>query len=140
MSQPVFPPNTIHVEMMGTKESIIYLRSLEQQLIELRDEWRAGMGDDIAQMVADLQAQLDATYDELKVHRITVTQADIDAQGITLPEVPVDPSKVLVSPFGGIEQKAGTDFTVTGDFLSWSAMALELLVEPGSELLIRYSV
>ena len=59
-------------------------------------------------------------------------------KGVQLSNSPIDPNKVEFSPNAGPEQRAGTDFVVSGSFLSWNALALELLLDVGSSFSIRY--
>ena len=69
----------------------------------------------------------------------TVTNQDLANKFVTLSRTPAFPDKVELSVFGGIEQRPGVDFVVTGNILSWNALALEMLLDPGTAFTARYS-
>lgn len=65
-----------------------------------------------------------------------LTSNDIAAKSFSLPVAPA--SRVMLT-VGGIMQTQDVDFVVGGTTLSWSALALELLVGVGDSLFITYS-
>lgn len=67
-----------------------------------------------------------------------LTPTDLAAKQVELSAAPANPFKVELVPYGGIEQRAGVDFTVSGRVLSWSSLALELLLDAGSAFSVRY--
>lgn len=69
-----------------------------------------------------------------------VTPLAISQKQVVLSHTPTQPTKVELSVFGGIEQRPNVDFIVTGDVLSWSGLALELLLDVGTAFTVRYSV
>lgn len=68
----------------------------------------------------------------------TLSELDIQRAFIVLPNEPFSPDKVTLDIFGGIPQKNGIDFIVTGDVLSWSGLGLDNFLESGETLLIQY--
>lgn len=72
------------------------------------------------------------------LEEITITAAHLLAGGVQLGATPNDPAKVQVYVYAGIHQRPNQDFVVLGDFLDWSSLALQLLLEEGSVLVVRY--
>lgn len=81
------------------------------------------------------------TYDaNYKTEKFTLLVADITNKQVTLAVSPITPSKTrLVITDGGIEQDYGTDFTVSGNILSWNSLGFESLAEAGDKILVVYS-
>lgn len=75
---------------------------------------------------------------ELVTDEFTVTPAILVARKVMLSETPLDPQKVELIVFGGIEQQPAVDFVVEGRELSWAGLAMELLLESGSVFQARY--
>ena len=69
----------------------------------------------------------------------TVNAQSLSDKFVILSHTPAFPDKVELSVFGGIEQRPGVDFVVTGTALSWNALALELLLDEGTAFTVRYS-
>lgn len=67
---------------------------------------------------------------------ISLTPTDITNKQITLSSTPVNASKTRLSIVGGVDQKYGSDFTVTGNTLSWNGLGLETILETGDTLII----
>ena len=57
---------------------------------------------------------------------------------VSLSHAPANAAKVELSVYGGIEQRPNVDFVVTGQSLNWRGLALELLLDVGSALSVRY--
>lgn len=57
---------------------------------------------------------------------------------VLLSAIPVDPMKVELIIYSGIEQKSGVDFYVSGQYLRWDGLALETLLEVGNSFSARY--
>lgn len=72
---------------------------------------------------------------EVGYHAMNAT--DISNKQITLPAAPVSATKVMVDLIGGSAQQYGTDYSVSGTTLSWSALGLESVLTVGS--VIRYN-
>lgn len=70
----------------------------------------------------------------------TIGSTQITAKGLMLNSLPPDPTKVQFLVFGGIEQRVGVDFTLTGRYISWDALALELLLDVGTVVSVRYQI
>ena len=66
----------------------------------------------------------------------TVTQNDLNNGGFDLGITPNSGLSVSIVPQGGIQQFDGIDFIVQGTSVVWQQMALELLVEVGSVLMV----
>ncbi len=73
----------------------------------------------------------------LITQQFTLTPTDIANHHVNLDFIPASNS-VELWVIGGILQKENTDFMVTGQQLSWAALALELLLSVGSILHISY--
>lgn len=72
------------------------------------------------------------------VEVITLTAQDIINKFIILSATPLSPTDTIVTPEGGIQQRFGIDFTVTGNVLSWSGYGLEGFLEQGEVITIQY--
>lgn len=68
----------------------------------------------------------------------TLTPQHIADRGVTLSAAPADPSKVEFVAYGGPEQRANVDFVVTGTSLSWAGLSLELLLQAGDAITVRF--
>lgn len=77
---------------------------------------------------------------EFVTDKFTADSTAFSNRGVYLSAVPADPLKVEFAPQFGIEQTAGIDFVVTGNFLSWADLALELLLDAGSAFSVRYQM
>lgn len=69
-----------------------------------------------------------------------VTQLILDAKQVTLSRLPADPLKVEFATYHGPEQRAGVDFVVMSNILSWDSLALEILLELNDAFAVRYSI
>jgi len=68
---------------------------------------------------------------------IVLTATDITNAYIDLPYPPIADTFRL-NVYGGIQQRRNVDYTVTDTRLSWSTLALELLIDEGSVLSVSY--
>lgn len=75
---------------------------------------------------------LPATSTSLVQEYYTLTSTDISNKYIVLDNTPSSPLEVDLIIYGGISQKSGVDFTISGNILDWNSLALELLLETGS--------
>ncbi len=66
----------------------------------------------------------------------TVTQDDLDHGGFNLGVTPNQGQDVSIIPQGGIAQVFGIDFDIQGTWVIWQQLALELLVDVGTILMI----
>jgi hypothetical protein len=71
---------------------------------------------------------------------ITITAQMVLDKALTLPKEVFDASGFFLSVFSGLQQREGVDFVVTSgsDQLTWDALALELLLEEGDIIHVRY--
>lgn len=70
----------------------------------------------------------------------TVSAGESAAKQLTLVATPVTPGEVILGVAGAPTQVYGTDFTVTGNILSWSGTSLDGILTTGDQLLIEYLV
>lgn len=75
---------------------------------------------------------------DLIIQNFIATPSVLMDKLVQLEYAPRDPLEVGLHVFGGIEQKSGVDFAVTGNILSWNGLALELLLEPDAPFTIQY--
>ena len=75
-----------------------------------------------------------------KVQNLTVAIADVLTGQISLALAPFDPSSTVVDIIGEGAQLYGTDFTVTGNILSWSGRGMASVISAGDVLRIQYFV
>ena len=76
--------------------------------------------------------------------QVVLDEFTLDAQNISdkyvvLSDLPQDSSTVALNVIGGGPQNFGSDYTVSGFFLSWSGLALGGLLESGDTLRALYS-
>lgn len=74
------------------------------------------------------------------VENRTVSAAEATAKELTLSATPKDASKVSFSFPNGSDQVNGTDFSVSGDVLSWNGLSLETLIEAGDVITLTYFI
>ena len=70
----------------------------------------------------------------------TITNAEAVSKEITLSNVPSDPSEVVLDIISGVPQKFGTDYSVTGDVLTWNGLGLDVTLEENDDIRIIYTV
>lgn len=70
----------------------------------------------------------------------TITALDIANKGFTLPKEVYSAAGFYLSVFTGVQQQAQVDFLVStgSDLISWDGLALELLLEEGDVIHVRY--
>jgi len=73
-------------------------------------------------------------------YKYVLQAADIAAKEITLPSTPLTPSDVTLDVIGGIQQGYTTDFTVTGNVLSWDTLGYETIAEAGDSFVVVYKI
>ena len=73
-----------------------------------------------------------------KVDKRILSAGDITAKKVTLSQSPTSTTEVVLDIIGGTAQSNGTDFSVTGNELSWSGLNLDGLLSAGDELRIFY--
>jgi len=72
------------------------------------------------------------------VDYFTLTGTDITNKFVTLVNTPATPADVMLNVAEGPSQIYGTDYTVSGNTLSWNGLGLEPLLESGMTLIIEY--
>lgn len=72
------------------------------------------------------------------VDRIELTAQDIQNKFITLKFRPLDSSKVILTPEGGISQVRGIDFEVFGDSIVWEGLGLDGFLDEDDVLVVQY--
>lgn len=73
-----------------------------------------------------------------KVEMITLTPLMITNGELTLAQINSSPSETLLFVDGGVIQKYGIDFTVSGNVLSWTGLGLETIISSNDVLIIQY--
>lgn len=68
----------------------------------------------------------------------TLDLTAITNKQISLTHVPMNPSITRVLPIGGIYQRYGIDFTISGQTLSWDGLGLDNFLEVGDILIVEY--
>lgn len=76
-------------------------------------------------------------YIETTYSRV-ITSGEIAASQLTLSSTPPTPSLVKVNISGGCVQIYGTDYTVSGSTLSWSALGMATVISTGDYIQITY--
>lgn len=72
------------------------------------------------------------------VEQFTLTATNITNKNVQLTISPEVPSAVLLFPEGGIVQRYGVDYTISGDILSWDGLGLDNFLEEGEFLIVKY--
>lgn len=88
----------------------------------------------ISYLPIDVQALNSTGLDD---YDYTITDDDIQRAGLTLMNVP-NRNTVRITPYHGDLQRLDVDYTVNGQEVSWDNLALELLLEVGDVVNIRY--
>ena len=70
----------------------------------------------------------------------TLTGTDISNKYVTLTQNPLTPAMARLIVIEGVEQNYGTDFTISGNQLSWSTLGLDGVLEIGDNLVIIYDI
>lgn len=70
---------------------------------------------------------------------ITITPLMITNKELTLQFVVTNPSLMELVVFGGIHQRPMVDFLVTSNKIQWNSLALELLLDVGTVIRVRYN-
>ena len=69
-----------------------------------------------------------------------LTMAEATNKELTLANTPPDGTKVSLDIVSGVPQQYGTDYTVTGDTLSWNGLGLDVTLEEGDKVRIIYPI
>lgn len=72
------------------------------------------------------------------VDRIQLTEDKLNNKYIQLRFRPLDSTKVLVTPEGGVTQVKGVDFEVFGDTIVWDGLGLDGFLDETDVLIIQY--
>lgn len=75
-----------------------------------------------------------------EVEKFTLSAGDITAGYITLASSPATAGDTVLMVQNAPSQFYGTDFSVTGNQLSWSGLALDGVLEAGDNLTVMYIV
>lgn len=68
----------------------------------------------------------------------TLTPADIANKFVTLSTMPAAPTQAQMTILGGVLQVYGTDYTISGNTLSWNGTDLDGFLTSGDELYVFY--
>jgi hypothetical protein len=74
----------------------------------------------------------------LRQEEFVITQGILSAKQIVLSSQVTNIAGLELVIYGGIEQRPMHDFLVTGNIISWNSLSLELLLEEGSVMIVRY--
>jgi hypothetical protein len=80
-----------------------------------------------------------ADISAVEVEYITLNATQISNAQIILANMPVDATKVTLDIISGSAQIYSTDYTVTGNVLSWSGKPPEAILEVGDSCRITYT-
>jgi hypothetical protein len=75
---------------------------------------------------------------KVKTEKLVITQAIIDNKSISLQKQPTNPNDILFLPEGGIRQNYGTEFTLSGNVLTWENLGLDGFLEVDDIINITY--
>lgn len=59
------------------------------------------------------------------MQRVSIDNTIVTNKGFPLDHTPVNPQAVMLIPHGGIPQRPGLDYNVTGNSLSWNSLGLD---------------
>lgn len=80
--------------------------------------------------------------DEIQItHRrqvVTLSPTNITDKKFTLDFAPLFSETIQFIPDGGIQQRYGVDFTITGNDVSWSGLGLDGFLESGEQVRVFY--
>lgn len=83
-------------------------------------------------------ADLPAGTSDYAVNEFTLSSGNISSKSVTLTTAPTNPSLTLLNVIGGPIQQYGTDFTVSGNVLSWSSLFLDGILISGDNLIVQF--
>ena len=69
---------------------------------------------------------------------VTLSNTEITNKKFTLDHAPLFSETIQFIPDGGITQRYGVDFTVTGNDVSWSGLELDGFLESGDQVRVFY--
>ena len=98
-------------------------------------EWNGSSWAPIASNAAYTDA---VTASHNQAQYFVLSPTDITNGYVTLSTTPTTPSEAQLTVLGGILQTYGTDFTITGNQLSWSGTDLDGWLTAGDELYVFY--
>lgn len=75
-----------------------------------------------------------------KVDNVTLSADNISGKAVTLSATPSNPAAVSLDIVGGTAQIYGSDFTISGNVLTWSGLTLDGTLQAGDVLRILYFV
>lgn len=81
-----------------------------------------------------------STNGSLEIETRTISSGENTAKQLTLAFTPSSPTKVLLSIAGAPTQYYGLDYTVSGNILSWSTLALDGILTTGDNVIIEYNL
>lgn len=73
-----------------------------------------------------------------RIEEFKLTQAQVDAKGVTISYAPLSGTKVRVSIQYGPDQWQNIDFKVEGNVVSWDQLAMDSLVDVDTLLAVEY--
>jgi hypothetical protein len=93
----------------------------------------------IIDQLADHEGRLDALEGKGFVHEtITLQSTDIDNKGFTLTNTPYTPGLTMLVPEGGLTATQGTDYSISGNTVSWDGLGLDGLMAAGEVIQVWY--
>lgn len=69
---------------------------------------------------------------------VTISESHLIEKKISLASVPEFSETVMVFPYGGISQRYGVDYVVSGNELNWNGLGLDNFLEVNDVLVVRY--
>ena len=75
----------------------------------------------------------------LTTQKVILSNQDIANKKVVLGAVPDTPSEVTLEVVGAPTQNNSVDFEVVGSEVRWGSLALELILEAGDTIVVKYS-
>lgn len=69
---------------------------------------------------------------------ITLSQENIDNKSFSLSYSVLEPTKIELTPIGGIMQVYGVDYVYSLGSITWVGLGLDGFLEPGEKIFVRY--
>lgn len=75
---------------------------------------------------------------DIKVETITITAQHITNKKFALSYLPVEPTKLELTPIGGIPQVYGVDYICQNGEVLWNGLGLDGFLELNEQVIVRY--
>jgi hypothetical protein len=72
------------------------------------------------------------------VEIFNLTEEDIETKKVHLSGIPQNSLNVELTPYGGLSQRNGVDYTVSGNMITWDGLGLDSFLDITDTIVIRY--